>query len=110
MISTRHGGVLARSMDRPWQCSCTASRCDWHVTDGLRALCAFAELSRVAPAPGPRAWLQADRDSEREVSRQEGAAFAKSKGCLFVETSAKANTAVTQARAPPDLAAALVLL
>jgi Ras-related protein Rab-18 len=37
-----------------------------------------------------------DRDSEREVSRQEGAAFAKSKGCLFVETSAKANTAVTQ--------------
>jgi Ras-related protein Rab-18 len=37
-----------------------------------------------------------DRDSEREVSRQEGATFAKSKGCLFVETSAKANTAVTQ--------------
>jgi Ras-related protein Rab-18 len=37
-----------------------------------------------------------DRDSEREVSRQEGAMFAKSKGCLFVETSAKANTAVTQ--------------
>lgn len=37
-----------------------------------------------------------DRDSEREVSRAEGAAFAKSKGCLFVETSAKANTAVTQ--------------
>lgn len=41
-----------------------------------------------------------DRDSEREVSRQEGAAFAKAQGCLFVETSAKANTAVTQARTP----------
>jgi GTPase SAR1 family protein len=38
-----------------------------------------------------------DRDSEREVSKQEGSTFAKSKGCLFVETSAKANTAVTQA-------------
>lgn len=38
-----------------------------------------------------------DRDSEREVSRKEGAAFANSQKCLFVETSAKANTAVTQA-------------
>jgi GTPase SAR1 family protein len=37
-----------------------------------------------------------DRDSEREVARQEGAAFARAQGCLFVETSAKANTAVTQ--------------
>ena len=37
-----------------------------------------------------------DCDTEREVSKQEGAAFAKSKGCLFVETSAKMNTAVTQ--------------
>ena len=37
-----------------------------------------------------------DRDSEREVSRKEGAAFANSQKCLFVETSAKANTAVTQ--------------
>jgi len=39
-----------------------------------------------------------DRDSEREVSRQEGANFARANGCLFVETSAKANTAVTQVR------------
>jgi GTPase SAR1 family protein len=39
-----------------------------------------------------------DRDSEREVSRQEGAAFARQHGCLFVETSAKFNTAVTQVR------------
>lgn len=39
-----------------------------------------------------------DRDSEREVSRQEGATFARQHGCLFVETSAKFNTAVTQVR------------
>jgi Ras-related protein Rab-18 len=37
-----------------------------------------------------------DRDSEREVSRKEGANFARSQNCLFVETSAKANMAVTQ--------------
>jgi len=38
-----------------------------------------------------------DKDSEREVSRDQGAAFARKHGTLFVETSAKANTAVSQA-------------
>lgn len=42
-----------------------------------------------------------DRDSEREVSKKEGATFANSQQCLFVETSAKANTAVTQVRWRP---------
>jgi hypothetical protein len=37
-----------------------------------------------------------DRASERDVSRKEGVAFASSQKCLFVETSAKANTAVAQ--------------
>lgn len=37
------------------------------------------------------------QEGEREVSRAEGAAFAKKHGCLFVETSAKANVAVGQA-------------
>ena len=35
--------------------------------------------------------------SAREVSKEEGAAFARRHGCLFVETSAKANVAVSQA-------------
>jgi len=38
-----------------------------------------------------------DLASERTVSTEEGARFAKENGCLFVETSAKANTAVGQA-------------
>ncbi|KAK9821954.1 hypothetical protein WJX81_002268 [Elliptochloris bilobata] len=38
-----------------------------------------------------------DKQTEREVSRDEGAAFARKHGCLFVETSAKANVAVGQA-------------
>jgi len=38
-----------------------------------------------------------DVDSEREVSKEEGAAFARQHGCLFAETSAKANVAVQQA-------------
>ena len=37
------------------------------------------------------------QETEREVSRDEGAAFARKHGCLFVETSAKANVAVGQA-------------
>jgi len=37
------------------------------------------------------------QEAEREVSRDEGAAFARKHGCLFVETSAKANVAVGQA-------------
>ena len=37
------------------------------------------------------------QEAEREVSRAEGAAFARKHGCLFVETSAKANMAVGQA-------------
>ena len=53
-------------------------------------------MCRTAAPQRGSAFVKVDRDSEREVSRQEGAAFAKSKGCLFVETSAKANTAVTQ--------------
>mmetsp|Transcript_13228 Transcript_13228/g.23574 ORF Transcript_13228/g.23574 Transcript_13228/m.23574 type:complete len:199 (+) Transcript_13228:220-816(+) len=38
-----------------------------------------------------------DLASERTVSTEEGARFAKENGCLFVETSAKADTAVGQA-------------
>eukprot|EP00873_Tetraselmis_striata_P009873 jgi/Tetstr1/430137/TSEL_019970.t1 len=38
-----------------------------------------------------------DMESEREVPAEEGAVFAKENGCLFVETSAKADTAVAQA-------------
>mmetsp|Transcript_15685 Transcript_15685/g.43886 ORF Transcript_15685/g.43886 Transcript_15685/m.43886 type:complete len:203 (-) Transcript_15685:57-665(-) len=38
-----------------------------------------------------------DLESDREVSYQEGADFARANGCLFVETSAKANLAVGQA-------------
>lgn len=37
------------------------------------------------------------QESEREVSREEGQAFARQHGCLFVETSAKTNLAVSQA-------------
>ena len=37
------------------------------------------------------------QDAKREVSFAEGAAFAKSQGCLFVETSAKVDVAVRQA-------------
>lgn len=37
------------------------------------------------------------QEEEREVSIEEGQAFARKHGCLFVETSAKANTAVGQA-------------
>ena len=37
------------------------------------------------------------QEEEREVSIEEGQAFARRHGCLFVETSAKANTAVGQA-------------
>ena len=33
----------------------------------------------------------------QEVSREEGQALARKHGCLFVETSAKANVAVNQA-------------
>mmetsp|Transcript_11078 Transcript_11078/g.33216 ORF Transcript_11078/g.33216 Transcript_11078/m.33216 type:complete len:205 (-) Transcript_11078:1166-1780(-) len=38
-----------------------------------------------------------DRDSDREVTTEEGQNFGKAHGCLFVETSAKADVAVTQA-------------
>merc|ERR1712023_9359 len=38
-----------------------------------------------------------DLEAQREVSYEEGAAFARSNGCLFVETSAKTNIAVGQA-------------
>lgn len=38
-----------------------------------------------------------DKATEREVAREQGAAFARQHGTLFVETSAKANTAVSQA-------------
>mmetsp|Transcript_9114 Transcript_9114/g.15911 ORF Transcript_9114/g.15911 Transcript_9114/m.15911 type:complete len:205 (+) Transcript_9114:60-674(+) len=38
-----------------------------------------------------------DLEGQRQVSTQEGQEFAKRHGCLFVETSAKANVAVTQA-------------
>ena len=38
-----------------------------------------------------------DLKDEREVSQEEGAEFARANGCLFVETSAKANIAVGHA-------------
>ena len=38
-----------------------------------------------------------DKAAEREVAREQGSAFARQHGTLFVETSAKANTAVSQA-------------
>lgn len=38
-----------------------------------------------------------DRETDREVSAEDGRSFAKAHGCLFVETSAKADVAVTQA-------------
>eukprot|EP00803_Ostreobium_quekettii_P004629 evm.model.scf_672.5 EVM.evm.TU.scf_672.5 scf_672:21350-23358(-) len=38
-----------------------------------------------------------DMDSDRQVSKEEGTAFARQHGCLFVETSAKTNVAVQQA-------------
>eukprot|EP00892_Ulva_mutabilis_P011867 jgi/Ulvmu1/9052/UM005_0145.1 len=56
-----------------------------------------AEHSNVKAAIKMVVANKVDRDSEREVARQEGSAFAKTNGCLFVETSAKANTAVNQA-------------
>lgn len=37
------------------------------------------------------------QEAAREVSRSEGQDLAKKHGCLFVETSAKANVAVQQA-------------
>lgn len=39
-----------------------------------------------------------DKAAEREVPREQGSAFARQHGTLFVETSAKANTAVSQVR------------
>eukprot|EP01024_Parvocaulis_polyphysoides_P038267 TRINITY_DN34304_c0_g2_i1.p1 TRINITY_DN34304_c0_g2~~TRINITY_DN34304_c0_g2_i1.p1 ORF type:complete len:222 (-),score=26.47 TRINITY_DN34304_c0_g2_i1:76-741(-) len=38
-----------------------------------------------------------DKAEEREVSKEEGRAFAKQHGCLFLETSAKSDLAVAQA-------------
>ncbi|KAK9804093.1 hypothetical protein WJX73_006456 [Symbiochloris irregularis] len=38
-----------------------------------------------------------DLESEREVSREQATAFSRQNGCLFVETSAKADVAVRQA-------------
>lgn len=38
-----------------------------------------------------------DLAEQREVSREQGVAFARAHGCLFVETSAKGNVAVDQA-------------
>lgn len=37
------------------------------------------------------------QESDREVTTEEGQNFGKAHGCLFVETSAKADVAVTQA-------------
>jgi hypothetical protein len=37
------------------------------------------------------------QETDREVSAEDGRSFAKAHGCLFVETSAKADVAVTQA-------------
>jgi len=38
-----------------------------------------------------------DLTGEREVTKEEGVDFARSHGCLYVETSAKGNVAVGQA-------------
>lgn len=47
------------------------------------------------------------QDAERAVTREEGHAFARDNGCLYVETSAKVNIAVGQVRralgVPPSL-------
>jgi GTPase KRas protein len=40
---------------------------------------------------------KSDRGSEREVSRDEGAALAEEFGCPFIETSAKDNTNIDEA-------------
>jgi len=37
------------------------------------------------------------QESQRQVSREQGQEFARQHGCLFVETSAKTNLAVSQA-------------
>mmetsp|Transcript_607 Transcript_607/g.1588 ORF Transcript_607/g.1588 Transcript_607/m.1588 type:complete len:129 (-) Transcript_607:110-496(-) len=37
-----------------------------------------------------------DRTSDRQVSKEEGKNFARTHGCLFLETSAKENVAVAQ--------------
>lgn len=37
------------------------------------------------------------QESNRQVTKEEGADFARNQGCLFVETSAKTNVAVAQA-------------
>ena len=39
----------------------------------------------------------ASQQSARAVTKEEGHAFARDNGCLYVETSAKANVAVQQA-------------
>ena len=41
--------------------------------------------------------LYSSQEAAREVSRSEGQELARKHGCLFVETSAKANVAVQQA-------------
>lgn len=38
-----------------------------------------------------------DKESQRQVTREQGQEFARQHGCLFVETSAKTNLAVSQA-------------
>jgi Ras-related protein Rab-18 len=48
-------------------------------------------------AEGAEAAASAASASAREVSSEEGHALARANGCLFVETSAKANIAVSQA-------------
>ena len=48
--------------------------------------------------PARMTWAhQMPQESNREVTKAEGMAFARTHGCLFVETSAKANIAVEQA-------------
>lgn len=45
----------------------------------------------------PASAAPAPQESERQVSKQQGHDFARTMGCLYVETSAKTNIAVQQA-------------
>lgn len=51
----------------------------------------------AGPAPVMLVANKIDRNTEREVSTQEGSALAKEIGCDFIETSAKLNTNVEKA-------------
>ncbi len=61
---------------------------------GRRSLQLAAHAARSSKLKPFCLWLQGE---QREVSTEQGMAFARAHGCLFVETSAKGNVAVDQA-------------